>query len=70
MVREESQWQIRERDPSATLAQYGQAEKDESGGSVALYHVWFDAEGECELLPNEESRVVNTQPVKEEKTKE
>jgi hypothetical protein len=70
LAREESQWQIRERDPSATLGQYGQAEKDEQGGSVALYHVWFDAEGECELLPNDKTRVINTHPVKEQKSKE
>ena len=72
VVSEESQWQVKERDPSATLGQYGEAEKseDESDESAALYHVWFDAEGECELLPNDESRVLNTQPVKEQKTKE
>jgi hypothetical protein len=71
-VSEESQWQVKERDPSATLGQYGEAEKseDESDEPTALYHVWFDAEGECELLPNDKSRVLNTQPVKEQKTKE
>ena len=37
---------------------------------AALYHVWFDAKDECELLPNDKSRVLNTQPVKEQKTKE
>ena len=72
LVREESQWQIKERDPSTALGQYGEAEKSEGqsdeGGS--LYDVSFDAEGECELLPNDKSRVLNTQPVKEEKTKE
>ena len=52
--------------------QYGEAEKleVESNESAALYHVSFDAEGECELLPNDKSRVLNTQPVKEQKTKE
>jgi hypothetical protein len=72
VVSEESQWQVKERDPSATLGQYGEAEKlkDESDEPAALYHVWFDAEGECELLPNDKSRVLNTQPVKEQKTKE
>ena len=57
MVSEESQWQVKERDPSATLGQYGEAEKleDESDESAALYHVWFDAEGECELLPNDKT---------------
>ena len=54
------------------LRQYGEAEKseDETNESAALYHVSFDAEGECELLPNDKSRVLNTQPVKEQKTKE
>ena len=54
------------------LGQYGEAEKfeDESNESAALYHVWFGVEGECELLPNDESSVLNTQPVKEQKTKE
>jgi hypothetical protein len=72
MVGEESQWQVKERDPSATLGRYGEAEKsdDQSDESTALYHVWFDAEGECELLPNDKSQVVNTQPVKEQKTRE
>jgi hypothetical protein len=72
VVSEESQWQVKERDPSATIGQYGEAEKleDESDEPAALYHVWFDAEGECELLPNDQSRVLNTQPVKEQKSKE
>jgi hypothetical protein len=57
-------------DPSATLGQYGEAEKlkDESDEPVALYHVWFDAEGECELLPADKTRVLSTQPVKKQKT--
>jgi hypothetical protein len=72
MVKEESQWQIKDRDPSATIGQYGEAEKleDESDQSTAVYHVWFNAEGECELLPDDKTRVSSTQPVKEEKTNE
>jgi hypothetical protein len=71
VISEEDQFQVKERDPSATLGQYGEAEKqDESDESAALYQVSFDAEGECELLPNDKSRVLNTQPVKEQKTKE
>jgi hypothetical protein len=52
--------------------QYGEAEKleDESDELAALYHVGFDTEGERELLPNDKSRVLNTQPLKEQKTKE
>ena len=69
VVSEESQWQVKERDPSATLGQYGEAEKSEDEGDepVALYHVWFGVGGECELLPNDKSHVLNTQP---QKTKE
>ena len=72
IVKEQSQWQVRERDPSATLGQYGEAEKSEedSNESAVVYFVWFDAKGECELLPNDKSRVLNTQPVKDEQTKE
>ena len=72
MVSEEPQWQVKERDPSATIGQYGEAEKleHESDEPAALYDVSFDAEGECELPPNDKSRVLNTQPVKEQKTKE
>jgi len=72
VVSEESQWQVKERDPSTTLGQYGEAEKSENHGDEpgALYDVLFDAEGECELLPNDKSHIVKTQPVKEQKTKE
>ena len=72
VVGEECQWQVKERDPSATIGQYGEAEtlEQESGDSAALYHVSFDAEGECELLPADKTRVLSTQPVKEQKTNE
>ena len=72
VVSEETQLQVRERDPSATIGQYGEAEKleQESGDSAALYHVSFDAKGECELLPGDKSRVLSTQPVKQQETKE
>jgi hypothetical protein len=71
MISEESQWQVRERDPSATLGQYGEAEKeDESDESAALYHVWFGAEGECELLPSDKARVLSTHPVKKQESRE
>ena len=72
VVSEESQWQVKERDPSATIGHYGEVEtlEDESNESAALYHVSFDAEGECELLPANKTRVLSTQPVKEQKTNE
>jgi hypothetical protein len=71
VLSEESQWQVKERDPSATLGQYGEAEKleDESDESAAVYHVRFNAEGECELLPADKTRVLSTQPVKDQKNK-
>jgi hypothetical protein len=50
---------VKDRDPTATLGQYGEAEKeDESDESAALYHVSFDAEGECELLPADKNASV------------
>ena len=39
----------------------------ESDEPAVLYHVWFNAEGECELLPADKTRVLSTQPVKEQK---
>ena len=63
IVSEESQWQIKERDPSAAIGEYGEAEKpgsDEPG----VYHVWFSAEGECELIADDKSHVISTHPVK------
>jgi hypothetical protein len=64
IVSEESQFQVKERDPSAAVGQYGEAEKLEDEDNV--YHVWFNAEGECELLPGDKSRVISTHPVKKD----
>ena len=61
VVREESAFQVKERDPSATLGQYGEVDapdKDEP------YYVSFEGEGECEILPGDKSRVISTHPVK------
>ena len=33
------------------------------------YYVWFSAEGECELLPEDKSRVVNTGLLKRKRRK-
>jgi hypothetical protein len=54
----------------ATLDQYGEAEKleDERDEPALLYHVWLDAEGESELLPADKTRVLSTQPAKEQKS--
>jgi len=66
IVSEESQWQVKERDPSKAIGEYGDVEKleHEPGEADDRYHVWFNAEGECELLPGDKSRVINTHPVK------
>jgi hypothetical protein len=72
VVREESQFQVRDRDPSASLDQYGEVEKleDQSDEAGDLYHVWLRAEGECEILPGDKTRVATTRPVKGQKTSE
>jgi hypothetical protein len=73
VVAEESQFQVRTRDPSAAVGQYGEVEKeneDNADSPGGVYHVWFDAEGECELLPGDKSQVVSTHPVKKEREKE
>ena len=46
-------------------------QKSKGGGDEPSesYYVWFSAEGECELLPGDKSRIVNTRPVKEEEEK-
>jgi hypothetical protein len=62
IVREQSHWRVKERDPSTTLAQYGDVEKP--GPGLDSYLVSFDAEGECELLPGDKSRVISTHRVK------
>jgi len=71
LVREESQFQVKTRDPSSALGQYGEIEKEEpeSDQPSSSYHVWFRAEGECELVPGDKSQVVNTRPVKKQDNK-
>jgi hypothetical protein len=72
ILKEEFQFQIRNRDPASALGKFGEVEKldPETYGGVDAYDVWFNAEGECELLPEDKTRVVSTQPVKEQKTNE
>jgi hypothetical protein len=71
LVREISQFQIKTRDPSSALGQYGEIEKGkpETDQASSSHHVWFKAEGECELLPGDKSQVVNTRPVKKQDNK-
>jgi hypothetical protein len=67
VVREESQFQVRTRNPAATLGKYAEeSEKRKEEGAKAGESYWFvfSAEGECELLPNDKSRVVSTRPAK------
>lgn len=77
VVKEVSQFQVRDRDPSASLGQYGEKldqygeklehQTDERGD---LYYVQFKAEGDCELLPGDKTQVASTRPVKEQKARE
>ena len=70
-VREESEFQVKTRDPSAALGEYAEVEKQKEEGDEPSesYYVWFSAEGECELLPGDKSRVLSTRPVKEQEEK-
>lgn len=65
IVKEEAQFQVKNRDPATELGKYGEVEKldPETYEGVDVYDVWFNAEGECELLPNDNTRVLSTQPV-------
>ncbi|HEX9281182.1 MAG TPA: hypothetical protein VF878_01775 [Candidatus Udaeobacter sp.] len=69
IVFEESEFKVKEHDPSASLGKYAKVEKEKSydGSDVDIYRVSFKAEGECELLPSDKSRVISTHPVKNKK---
>jgi len=69
IVVEESEFKVKEHDPSASLGKYAKVEKEKSydGSDVDIYRVSFEAEGECELLPGDKSRVISTHPVKNKK---
>jgi hypothetical protein len=66
---EESGFKVKEHDPSESLGKYAKVEKEKSYGDsdVDIYRVSFEAEGECELLPGDKSRVISTHPVKNKK---
>ena len=70
VVKEVSQFQVRDRDPSASLGQYGEKLEHETDQPGDVYYVRFKADGECELLSGNKTRVLSTQPVKEQKTNE
>jgi hypothetical protein len=69
IVVEEFKFKVKEHDPSASLGKYAKVEKEKSydGSDVDIYRVSFEAEGECELLPGDKSRVISTHPVKNKK---
>ena len=69
MIKEEVQFQVRDRDPTAELGKYGEVEKldPETLGGIQAYDVLVNAEGECELLAADKTRVLRTEPVKESK---
>jgi hypothetical protein len=79
MVSEEADFQVKDRDPAGSVGDYGEVEKfareiddpqhPDDLRNNDLYQLSFKAEGECELLPGDKSRVVNTRPVKEEEEK-
>lgn len=77
VVFEDSRWKVKTRDPAASLGQYGE-KLDQSGDKLERetdgpregYYVQFKAEGECELLPGDKTRVVSTQPAKDQKPSE
>jgi len=66
---EDSEFKVKEHDPSASVGKYAKVEKGKSydGSDVDIYRLWFKAEGECELVPGDKSRVISTHPVKTEK---
>ena len=65
---ESSQLRVKDRNPSTALGKYGEVEKEDPDPEAPgdRYYVFFDAEGECELLPGDKSQVVSTHPVKKE----
>ena len=66
---EESEFKVKQDDPSASVAKYAKVEKikPNNDSGVAVYRISFKAEGECELLPDDKSRVISTHPVKTKK---
>ena len=66
IVFEDSEFKVKEHDPSASLGKYASIEKEKAydDSDADIYRVSFNAEGECELLPGDKSRVLSTHPVK------
>ena len=80
MISEEADFQVKNRDPAASVGKYGEVEKfarqiedpehPDNLGNNDLYQLSFKAEGECELLQGDKCRVLKTQPIAKEKKKE
>lgn len=66
---EDSEFKVKDHDPSASLGKYAKVEKEKPYGDsdVDIYRISFKAEGECELLSGDKSRVMSTHPVKTNK---
>ena len=66
---EDSEFKVKDHDPSASLGKYAKVEKEKPYGDldVDIYRISFKAEGECELLPGDKSRIISTHPVESEK---
>ena len=69
IVFEDSEFKVKQDDPSAALGKYAKIEKVEpnDGSGVDVYRISFKAEGECELVPGDKSRVMSTHPVQTKK---
>lgn len=65
---EDSEFKVKDHDLPASLGKYAKVEKEKPYDSdVDVYRISFKAEGECELLPGDKSRVISTRPVESEK---
>ena len=77
MISEEAAFQVKDRDPAASVGKYGEVEKfareiddphhPENLSNYDLYQLSFKAEGECELLQGDKCRVLKTQPMPEKR---
>src|SRR4030095_14406642 len=63
-VRRRSKYQKRKEVSLGSVRQEVEKLEHENDEPVDRYHVWVDADGECELLPGDKSHVISTLPVK------
>ena len=79
-ISEEADFQVKDRDPAASIGKYGEVEKSarkidepqhpDDLRNYDLYQLSFKAEGECELLLGDKCRVLKTRPIEKEKKRE